>query len=144
MYPRPLPNTLLAELFGGRLPLAGLAKVLHDIMRACRTSNTRLRGLLPPETEVIDKTGTIGGITNDVGLIVLPQGRGEIVISVFIKRGAAPSEQRERVIAEIARTAYDFFLLVSQMCENSPCRHTLSRAAFRMDLVCHAGKRMRV
>ncbi|MES0158154.1 class A beta-lactamase-related serine hydrolase [Mesorhizobium sp. M0018] len=106
-------STLLAELFGGRLPLAALATVLRDIMRACRTSDTRLRGLLPPETEVIDKTGTIGGVTNDVGLIVLPQGRGEIVISVFIKKGCAPCERRDRVIAEIARTAYDFFLLVS-------------------------------
>ncbi|CDX53649.1 Beta-lactamase class A [Mesorhizobium plurifarium] len=106
-------STLLAELFSDRLPLANLATVLRDIMRACRTSGTRLRGLLPPGTEVIDKTGTLGGVTNDVGLIVLPQGRGEIVISVFIKKGCAPFEQQERVIAEIARTVYDFFLLVS-------------------------------
>ncbi|WP_457661158.1 serine hydrolase [Sinorhizobium medicae] len=84
-------NTLLAELFGGQLPFAGLATVLRDIMRTCRTSDTRLRGLLPPETEVIDKTGTIGGVTNDVGLLVLPQGRGEIVISVFVKRGGSSS-----------------------------------------------------
>lgn len=84
-------NTLPAELFAGCLSLAGLATVLRDIMRACRTSDKRLRGLLPPDTEVIDNTDTISGISDDVDLISLSQGRGEIVISVYVKRRAGRS-----------------------------------------------------
>ncbi len=34
------------------------------------------------------KTGTIGGTVNDVGVMTLPDGKRQIVIAVFIERGA--------------------------------------------------------
>ena len=67
-------------------------------------------GSLPPGTEVMHKTGTIGLTTNDVGIITLPGEAGHVVISVFVKSSEKPVANRERAIAEVTRTIYDYFL----------------------------------
>ena len=43
--------------------------------------------------------------------MTLPDGKGQIVIAVFIKESDRSMEDRERVIAEIARSVRDYFLL---------------------------------
>jgi beta-lactamase class A len=85
-------------------------ELLLDIMRRCRTGEARLRGLLPQGTEIAHKTGTIGGTTNDVGIITLPDNAGHVAIAVFVKSSANDTPVRERGIAEIARAVHDFFL----------------------------------
>jgi beta-lactamase class A len=84
--------------------------VLTDIMGRCRTGEGRLRGRMPAGTLVAHKTGTIGGTVNDVGVITLPADKGQVVIAVFIKKSDVPFDQRERVIAEIARSVRDYYL----------------------------------
>src|SRR5436190_958249 len=84
--------------------------LLLDIMRRCRTGEGRLRGLLPQGTEIAHKTGTIGGSTNDVGIITLPDNAGHVAIAVFVKSSDNDAAARERGIAEIARAVHDFFL----------------------------------
>jgi beta-lactamase class A len=86
------------------------AELLLDIMRRCRTGETRLKGMLPLGTEVAHKTGTIGGTTNDVGIMTLPEDAGHVAIAVFVKSSQKEVTARERSIAEIARAVYDFFL----------------------------------
>ena len=86
--------------------------LLLDVMRRCDTGEGRLKGILPAGTVVMHKTGSIGGTTNDVGVIRLPGEAGHVAIAVFVKASAAPVAQRERVIAEIARAAHDYFLFV--------------------------------
>lgn len=86
------------------------AELLLDIMKRCRTGGARLKGVLPGGTEVAHKTGTIGGTTNDVGIIKLPDGAGHVAIAVLVKSSEKDVPARERVIAEIARAAHDFFL----------------------------------
>ena len=86
------------------------ADLLMDIMRRCRTGDTRLKGLLPQGTEVAHKTGTIGGTTNDVGIITLPDNAGHVAIAAFTKSSDKDGASRDRGIAEIARAVYDFFL----------------------------------
>lgn len=86
------------------------ASLLLDIMRRCRTGEARLRGLLPQGTGIAHKTGTIGGSTNDVGIITLPDNAGHVAIAVFVKSSDGDSAARERGIAEIARAVHDFFL----------------------------------
>jgi beta-lactamase class A len=86
------------------------AALLYDIMRRCRTGDARLKGLLPRDTEVAHKTGTIGGSANDVGIMTLPDNAGHVAIAVFVKGSAKEVADRERAIAEIARAAHDFFL----------------------------------
>jgi len=79
-------------------------------MEHCHTSDKRLRAWLPEKTTVADKTGTLGGSVNDVGVITLPDNKGQFVIAVFIKKSDQPFEARERVIASVGRAVYDFFL----------------------------------
>lgn len=84
---------------------------LLQIMTATQTGPLRLKGLLPNGTVVAHKTGTMGGTTNDVGIVTLPDGGGHLAIAIFIKASSKDVPERERVIAEIARTVYDFFVL---------------------------------
>jgi len=89
------------------------AELLLDIMRRCRTGEARLKGMLPLGTEVAHKTGTIGGTTNDVGIITLPDNAGHVAITVFVKSSEKEVPARERIIAEVARAVHDFFLFES-------------------------------
>jgi beta-lactamase class A len=89
---------------------ASMERVLQ-IMTATQTGPARLKGLLPVGTVVAHKTGTMGGTTNDVGIVTLPGGAGHLAIAVFVKGSTKDVPERERAIAEIARTVYDFFML---------------------------------
>jgi beta-lactamase class A len=72
----------------------------------------RLEGDLPAGVHVAHKSGTsdvdngLAHATNDIGLIPLPDGR-RIAIAVFVTDSTADETTREKVIARIARAAYD-------------------------------------
>ena len=83
---------------------------IMEILSRTQTGANRLRGLLPPGYRISHKTGTIGRIVNDVGVITLPGDLGSFAISVFTLGTEPDTERGERAIAEMARTAYDFFL----------------------------------
>jgi beta-lactamase class A len=85
-------------------------ELLVDILRRCKTGEARLKGLLPQGTIVAHKTGTIGGTTNDVGIITLPDDAGHVAIAVLVKASEKDVPARERAIAEVARAVHDFFL----------------------------------
>ncbi|MFA5863402.1 MAG: class A beta-lactamase [Phycisphaerae bacterium] len=88
--------------------------VLNEALAGVVTGPRRIKGLLPPGTTVVHKTGTSGTMagrtaaTNDIGIITLPNGK-HLAIAVFINDSAADIESRESTIARIARAAYDFF-----------------------------------
>jgi len=109
---------LLEHIYRGRVLKRETTELLLDIMRRCRTGEARLKGLLPPGTEVAHKTGTIGGTTNDVGILTLPDDAGHVAIAVFVKSSELDIPTRERAIAEIARAVHDFFLF-----HPAPARH---------------------
>ncbi len=73
---------------------------------------SRLGGDLPPGTRVAHKAGTsdvdngLAHATNDIGLITLPDG-GRLAIAVFVTDSVADVATRQKVIARIARAAYD-------------------------------------
>jgi beta-lactamase class A len=87
------------------------SEILLGMMERCQTGNARIKGLLPQGTDVAHKTGTLGGVANDVGVITLPNGLGHVAISVFTKGSSKPESAEERAVAEVARTIYDFFVL---------------------------------
>jgi beta-lactamase class A len=103
--------TLLARLWRGQtLSPASTARLL-DIMYRCETGLLRIKGMLPPGIRVAHKTGTLGiGVTNDVGILELPNQAGHVVLAVFIEESAASAENQERTIAQVARAVYDYFL----------------------------------
>ncbi|MFD2231326.1 class A beta-lactamase [Alkalimarinus sediminis] len=86
---------------------------LLGVMSRTRTGASRLKGLLPKGTPVANKTGTIGGVANDVGYITLPDGR-RFAIAVFTKSSETPEPDRDRAIAEIARSLFDYFLVAQK------------------------------
>lgn len=104
---------LLKKLFGGELLPAKLTARLVDILKATTTGPARIKGLLPAGTVVAHKTGTgptvmqLNGATNDAGVILLPGGAGQLAMAVYVKGSTRDQATRERVIARIAKAAFD-------------------------------------
>ena len=110
------PNAMLELLLAidnGKVLSEKSREFLLATMSRTRTGNARLKGLLPKGTPVAHKTGTIGGVANDVGYVTLPDGR-RFAIVVFTKSSTTSEADRDRAIAEVTRALYDFFYLKSQ------------------------------
>jgi len=103
---------LLAGAFRGELLSKPSTARLIEILKATTTSPTRLKGLLPAGTVVAHKTGSTRSVrgltaaTNDSGVIFLPNG-GQLAVSVYVKASTKSDAARDRVIARIARAAFD-------------------------------------
>lgn len=97
----------LARLDRGEMLTPASRTFLFDVMARSYTGPDRIKGLLPEGTLVAHKTGSLNGISNDVGIVTLPDKR-RIVVAVFTQ-GIADSPARARIIAEAARTAFDHF-----------------------------------
>jgi beta-lactamase class A len=103
---------LLQKAFGGDLLPAEQTARLVEILKATTTGSARIKGLLPAGTVVAHKTGTtstvagFNGSTNDVGVIVLPEGAGQLAIAVYVKGSTRDLATREKVIARIAKVAF--------------------------------------
>ena len=83
-------------------------------MTESRTGPKRIKGLLPAGTKVSHETGssnTVNGwthATNDIGIVELPKGN-HLAVAIFVADSRAGEAMRDRVIAEIARAAWDYF-----------------------------------
>ncbi|WP_037523612.1 serine hydrolase [Sphingomonas sp. Mn802worker] len=95
---------LLSRLEDATVLTARSSGFLFGLMRRCSTGTRRIRALLPPGTTVEDKTGTLDGVTNDVGFITMPDGH-RVAIAIFARGG----RDRQPGIAAIARLVYDRF-----------------------------------
>ncbi|MEN7268381.1 VEB family extended-spectrum class A beta-lactamase [Pseudomonas aeruginosa] len=111
-------NKLLIDTYNNKNQL--LSKKSYDfiwkIMRETTTTGSnRLKGQLPKNTIVAHRTGTSGinnGITaatNDVGVITLPNGQ-LIFISVFVAESKETSEINEKIISDIAKITWNYYL----------------------------------
>ncbi len=95
---------LLRRLDRGKLLNPWSRAHLLGLMGRCNTGKNRIRGMLPFGTPVENKTGTLSGLTTDVGFITLPNGR-RIAVAFFARGGS----DRPSAIARAARTIYDGF-----------------------------------
>lgn len=100
-------NVLLAAIGRGEMATSEAGEQMIDILKSQQFGH-RLPYLLPEGARSANKTGTIGGAVNDVGIIYLPDNQGAFAISVLTKNIESKIEA-ERKIAELARTAYDYF-----------------------------------
>jgi len=98
---------LLVKLRSGKLLDAERTAYLFDVMARCRTGPRRIRGMLPAGTPVAHKTGTMNGITDDVGIISLPNGH-DLAVAIFEQGHGGPAAH-DRSIARISRLLYDGF-----------------------------------
>jgi beta-lactamase class A len=78
--------------------------LLLDMMRRCATGSNRIRGLMPSDAVVENKTGTLNRFSTDVGFLTMPDGR-RIAVAFFARGG----DNRPAVIATAARAIYDTF-----------------------------------
>jgi beta-lactamase class A len=95
---------LLRRIDDGSLLRPWSRSYLLGLMARCATGRNRMRALLPAGTRVEHKTGTLSGLTTDVGFITMPSGR-RIAVAFFARGG----NNRPRTIAEAARAIYDGF-----------------------------------
>ncbi len=109
----PVGAVALLERLANNSPLtAEHSALLFGWLEHLNNGAERIPGDLPPGTVVAHKTGSSGtdhGLTyatNDIGLITLPDGR-RLAVAVFVTNSRASDAVRERVIAKIARAAYD-------------------------------------
>jgi len=125
MKTRQNPNTgsaddlakLLVQLHRGKILEPDQVNLLRGFMQRATTGLHRLRGDLPRGTVVADKTGSgepdevtkVAKVTNDVGIITLPSGRGHLAIAVLVNGSKLPEAAQEKLIAELARAAYDAY-----------------------------------
>jgi beta-lactamase class A len=103
---------LMVRLWRKELLSADSSTYLLGVLDRCETGKSRIKGMLPMATDVAHKTGSLGGVVNDVGIITLPNGAGHVALSVFTKGSGRPEDVSEKAIAEVSRTIYDYFVLV--------------------------------
>ncbi len=101
---------LLLAIDGGTAMSPESREFLLGVMSRTRTGAERIKGLLPKGTPVAHKTGTEGGVANDVGYITLPDGR-RFALAVFTNSSETSMADRDRAIAEIARALFDYYYL---------------------------------
>jgi beta-lactamase class A len=94
---------LLKRIYKGELIKPESRDYLLDLMAQCQTGKNRMKALLPG-VPIEHKTGTLDGLTDDVGFISLPDGR-RVAVAIFTRGGT----DRPRTIAETARAIYDGF-----------------------------------
>ena len=103
---------LLQALFEGRGLSPASRSLLLRLMTESNTGPNRLKGGLPPGTNVAHKTGTSGtdqgvtAATNDIGIVTLPNGK-HLAIAVFVADSKAREAVREGVIAQVAKAVWD-------------------------------------
>lgn len=102
-------NALLRAFDEGKILNKDTQRFLWDIMAGCSTGATRLKGKLPQDYVVAHKTGSgfttpegVIAAVNDVGIIVLPNGR-KMAVSVFVMDSKDSLPACEKMIASMAR-----------------------------------------
>ncbi|MCW3463037.1 class A beta-lactamase, subclass A2 [Chitinophaga nivalis] len=105
----------LRRFYEGKILSEKSTAFLWQTMLGTATGKKRLKGQLPAGTLVAHKTGTsdtnAAGETaaiNDIGVVMLPDGR-YFYISVFVTAAKENTDTNEKIIADIAKAAWDYF-----------------------------------
>ncbi len=96
---------LLAAIDRGNALSPQSRAVLLDTMTRTSTGKNRMRAGLPDGTVFAHKTGTLAGVTDDVGIIRLPDGR-HLALAIFVT-GPEGHTPHATMIAQITRALYD-------------------------------------
>ncbi|MFN4113377.1 MAG: serine hydrolase [Sphingomonadaceae bacterium] len=96
---------LVVGLHEGRWLNATHRQVILGAMERTVTGKRRIRGMLPANLTVGNKTGSLNNTTSDIGFIRTPDGRA-IALAIYVT-GQGSRAAREARVAEIARAIYD-------------------------------------
>jgi beta-lactamase class A len=97
----------LARLDKGEMLKPASRALLFAVMARCHTGADRIPAGLPAGATVSHKTGTLAGISDDVGIVTLPDQR-RIAIAVFTE-GIAEGPARAKIIADSTRVTVAAF-----------------------------------
>ncbi|HET7579127.1 MAG TPA: serine hydrolase [Bacillales bacterium] len=100
-------NELLEKMAKKTLVSEDASEKMIDILKSQQFGH-RLPHLLPDGVEVANKTGTIGSVVNDAGIVYMADHQGCFVITV-LSRDNATHIEGEETIARLSKTAYDHF-----------------------------------
>ena len=96
---------LLAAIDRGSALSPQSRAVLLDTMTRTSTGKNRMRAGLPDGTVFAHKTGTLQSVTDDVGIIRLPDGR-HLALAIFVT-GPEGHTPHATMIAQITKALYD-------------------------------------
>jgi beta-lactamase class A len=102
-------NEVLKKICSQEILTPFTNQLLLDSMWLCR-ADTKIPALLPASVDIYHKTGCLPGVSNDVGIIILPHDAGTLVVSVFVKGPNASTCQGARLIAETTKLIYDYMM----------------------------------
>lgn len=116
-------NILLAAFYANKPQLlyAKSYDFIWKTLKGTETGKNRIKGKLPANTIVAHKTGSSGankaGVTaavNDIGLVLLPDGQ-YYFISVFVTNSTEDAATNEKIIADISKLAWDYFVQKTEL-----------------------------
>ena len=108
-------NQLLKRFYEGKIVSKESTEFLMNALVETNTGKKRLIAQLPQVTTLAHKTGTsftengLTAATNDAGIVTLPNGK-HYVISVFVSDSKENEETNEKIIADISKKVFDYFL----------------------------------
>ena len=105
---------LLKKFYDRKILSKTSCDYLWKILVETSTGVHRIKGQLPPNTQVAHKTGTSDtnkeGLTaavNDIGIVTLPNGK-HFAICVFVSNTLENIETNEKIIADITKLYWDY------------------------------------
>lgn len=101
-------NRLMEKIARGEIYSEACSADIRNILLRQQYTQ-RIPGLLPRGTKVANKTGSLGTVYNDTGIVYLPDSKGEFVITIF-SVGKTLDYEGNEPIARIAKIAFDYFL----------------------------------
>jgi len=113
----PLATTVLLEkFFKGQILKESTTKYLYQIMVETSRGLTWMKAGLPKNTELAHRTGMSGTndanlrvAMNDIGIVKLPNGK-HFILSVYLKNITEKQEDTEKLIADITKATWDYFI----------------------------------
>jgi len=112
----PLATTeLLEKFYKGEVLKENTTQYLYQIMVETSRGLTWMKAGLPQGTELAHRTGISGTnddnlrvAMNDIGIVKLPNGK-HFILSVYLKDITEKQEDTEKIIADMAKAAWDYF-----------------------------------
>ncbi|MFD1601997.1 class A beta-lactamase, subclass A2 [Flavobacterium artemisiae] len=113
----PLATTeLLEKFFKGEILKENTTKYLYQIMVETSRGLTWMKAGLPENTELAHRTGMSGTndnnlrvALNDIGIVKLPNGK-HFILSVYLKEITESQKDTEKIIADIAKATWGYFI----------------------------------
>lgn len=107
---------LLFKFYNDKILSEGSFRFLWKVMTETTTGTTRIKNQLPTGTLVAHKTGTSGtnkegvmAAVNDIGIVTLPDGN-HFAICVFVSNSSEGEAVNDKIIADIAKATWNYFV----------------------------------